>query len=259
MDIQLDNPDLIPESISQDLDRHRSTLESENYLENMVSFHAIPQSTRYEMDALTSRSLRGLVARLEEYIHQNKLLSYHCTREPESGFFETIGVRVLDREAHQREFLSNYGHFFTDVELAAIQTAWQDYFADADQDKGRNGRIWFCLSPYLVINNGTEYFFDYYGGEAIHKPLHRLTSVMEKLSRIGNPVVVETRLDPNELRAFNPFAIDILSHYHRRINPSAHIYSVEGKMLRDIRPDEIIRVIPKDEFFAAHRPRWTNS
>lgn len=237
MQIRLDDPRFIPESLNQALKKEWSALQSAEY-----------------METLTERDpFRNIAIRLETFIRENHIVGYHCTKEPSRGYFLENGLRILDREAHQREFLATHGNLFSEMELEAIQSAWASYFPGM-QDSARNGILWFCLSPYLVVNDGTAYFFEYYGGEAVHMPLDNMPEIMNKLRTLGLAVVVEVRIDPNELHALGdfPLALNALSHYHRLANPLAYIHSREGYLNRDVRPDEIVRVVLKNDFFSQY-------
>lgn len=235
--IQLDDPKFIPQALRQKLDDEISVLQSEDFMETLTA----------------QEPFRSIALQLEAFIRGNTIIGYHCTREPSSGFFLQNGLLALNREAHQAEFLATYGTDFSQAEIDAMRRAWTSYFS-GHQDQGRNGLLWFCLTSYLVVNGGTECFFEYFGGEAIHMPLDDMPKVMEKLRRIGHPTVVEAAIDPNELITSGefPLALNALSHYHRLTNPSAYIHSREGHLTRNIRPDEILRVVPQQDFFAQH-------
>jgi len=234
MDIRLDDPSFIPISLKRELEQHWMILQSSEYMEELTR------------DGV----FRNIAMQLELFIQQNRVLGYHCTKEPISGHFLSTGLRTLDRVAHQTQFLETHGHLFSQHEKNVMRSAWESYFPGA-QDIGRNGLLWFCLSAYLVVNNGTKYFFNYFGGEAIYMPLLNHPLILEKLRKIGSPVVVEVRLNPNELKTLGefPFALNALSHYQKSVNPSAYIHSREGHLKRNVTPEEITQIIPKDKFF----------
>ncbi|MCR4277563.1 MAG: hypothetical protein NUV85_00935 [Candidatus Berkelbacteria bacterium] len=196
---------------------------------------------------------RSIADDLEEFISQHSVIGYHCTKEPESGYFEMSGLRVLDRQRQQTEFLERFGHRFSEEELSQIQQDWNAFFP-GQQDGCRNGTLWFCLAPDQVIDSGTERFFTYFGGEAVYAPITQRPSIEEKLRAIGNPVVVEVSIAPRELQTFSrvPFAINALSLFHRRLNPEAFVHGREGYLKRSVEPSEIIRVRPQPSFFAAY-------
>ena len=243
MDIRLDAPHLIPSSFRCKLKQHESLLKSCDYMEEILG-----ESSVYEVS-----SVRGIAERFEKFVHANTVLGYHCTKEPKPGYFLNHGLHALDRESHQTEFLSLYGSHFSTEEREAIDDAWSSYFPGG-QDEGRNGRLWFCMSAHAVIHDHTSRFFEYFGGEAIWKPLLGHSDIAAKLRTLGKPVVVEVRISPEELTTFRqlPFARDAFSHYHRQVNPSAFIDSLEGYISRCVTSQEIVRIVPKDDFFAEH-------
>ncbi len=160
---------------------------------------------------------------------------------------------MLDGKRHRERFLEEFGNRFTVDEKNRLEQGWEAYFPSL-QDLLREGRIWFCMSRYLVVNErrGTENFFRFFGGEAVFKPFMHDGSnadIAGRLEQIGSPVVVEVMIDPNEVHSRQSFGMDLLSHYHRTVNPEAHIFSSEGYIGRDCRPDEILAVRSKEEFF----------
>lgn len=232
--LRIDSYDDWPSSITRRLETHQGMLLSSEFMENLIS----------------SQPFRGIAEDLERFIRENRVVGYHCTKEAEPGFFEKNGLRVLNRKQHQTEFLVQYSHLFSPEELTQIQQDWEDYFP-GPQDSGRNGLVWFCLAPDQVVGHGTGRLFRYFGGEAIYMPLTRRPSIAAKLEAIGNPVIVEASIDPNELHTFCelPFALNALSLFHRTKNPEAYIHSREGFLERNVSPDEVLQVTPKDVFF----------
>lgn len=134
-----------------------------------------------------------------------------------------------------------------------MKSAWASYFPGL-QDRGRNGLLWFCLAPDQVVGDGTERLFEYFGGEAIYMPLVQVTTVAAKLRAMGDPVIVEIAIAPNELHTFSehPFATNSLSLYHRRVNRNACIHAREGYLTRDVSPNEIVRVVKRAMFFSEY-------
>jgi hypothetical protein len=128
---------------------------------------------------------------------------------------------------HQGEFLQRYRHRFTNDEVAEIEAAWHSRFVKGGQTPHRNGRIWFCLSRSLVRSEGTEPFFQYFGGESVFMPLKRHEAISRKLKGIGNPVVVEVSIAGEDERNHLTMAKEVLSVFHRSLRPDAHPWSAE--------------------------------
>jgi len=210
-------------------------------------------ANEYMESLIESEPFFSIAEELEAFIRQHKVVGYHCTKEPQPEFFKTHGLRVLNRASHQAEFIERFGSHFSAEELTQIQESWSAYF-EGQQDRCRNGLLWFCLAPDQVVGSGTERFFAYIGGEAVYVPITHHTSIEKKLRAIGSPVVVEVAIDPKELHTFShvPFAINTLSLFHQRQNLAAYIHGREGYMVRHIEPTEIVRVTSQPSFFLAH-------
>lgn len=96
--------------------------------------------------ARTHPELRRIEDELEAHLQALTLKAYHCTREPEKGFFARRGLRLTSLQLHQAEFLAYYGARFTDEEREDIKRAWADYFSTAAPwGVGRDGMVWACL------------------------------------------------------------------------------------------------------------------
>jgi hypothetical protein len=232
--IRLDDVSAIPTLLQAGLAKHTKLLRKVQSVESLFE----------------SGPIREIAEKLHRHVYSRPVLSYHCTKEPTSGFYRANGLRILDRREHQNEFLDRYGSLFTENELAQIREAWNGYFSRR-QDRSRNGRIAFCFTPYLVINNGTEVFFRYFGGEAVFKPLTRYKSIMAKLESIGNPVVIvfSYRLDATEPFTHLSVANTLLSHYHRTLNTDALVLSKQGLRTTSVPNAEILASIPRAKFF----------
>jgi hypothetical protein len=196
---------------------------------------------------------RSILEDLEAHIWTQKIVGYHCTKEPEHGFFEACGLRILDRKSHQAEFLTNHSWRFTAKELEQIRQTWESYFP-GQQEKSRNGKIWFCLAPHQVVDGGAENLLTYFGGEAVYMPFRDGASIADKLSQIGNSVVVEAAIVPSDLKTFstNALAKNSLHLFHWHLNPEVVLSGYEGFVSRAILAEEIIQVTPRDSFFSAH-------
>jgi len=240
--IQLEKSNWWPQETLDQVIAHQDALLSCNFMENLIKVEPF----------------RTIANELDIFIRKNRLLVYHCTKEPEEGYFQSQGLRILDLDQKQSEFLRRFGARFTSQELAELQEAWSSYFKGA-QRTSRNGKIWFCFAPDQVVDeSGTKYLFAYFGGEAVSMPIRDGISIAEKLRAIGAPVVVETSVDPNDIHTFSqvPFAINSLSIFHQSVNPEATIHGREGYLSRNVSPSEIVAVTPKDRFFSTHSSNY---
>ena len=191
--------------------------------------------------------LRSIADALAEHLRGQRIQGYHCTREPEPGYFAAHGLRATNLAEHQAEFLRLFGHHFTPDETAYMRGQWLAYF-DAGQKRGREGRVWACLTRELAISHGTESFFKAYGGEAIHMPLADNSSAMKKLMKLGEPVVVEVALPGDRIRTYCEMAWCAISYHHRRLNPDAFPMEAEACLLDSIPSVDVLASTPLRNF-----------
>lgn len=186
--------------------------------------------------------VRPLVADLEEHLRALPVRGYHCTREPVPGYFARRGLRLTDVEAHQQEFLRAFSDRFTSSELADMKSAWGSYFVGTGQTRGRNGRLWFCLTEATARSDGTQVFFEHFGGEAIFMPLKRHPTITAKLGAIGSPVIVEVRLLPGAPSKHLSLALPLLSAYHITRRQDASPWLAETYIQQPVQPQDIVKV-----------------
>lgn len=230
--IRLEDPFALPAHLRKTLETLRPLLLKERFFESILRRPPIAE----------------IVEELEAHLSACEIHAYHCTREPYPGFFEHHGLRLTDIKSHQAEFLVTHGHLFSTSQLSAVQRRWQAYFGSGGQAKSRNGRIWACLSRSLLRDPGVEGFFQYYGGEAIYKPLLMEPEIVAILASIGRPVVVEIAMAANQLKAYGPLAHTAISQYHKSVRPDAWAYTSEACCRVPIPPEKVIRVTPRTEF-----------
>lgn len=230
--IRLESPNALPLEICERLEEHKQLFQQSEYLESVIEHSAVS----------------AIAEDLENYLRQQRIVGYHCSKEPYEGFFAERGLRTTDVLAHQQEFLSMFGNRFTSDERAEMESVWHSYFIEDHQRKYRDGLIWTCLSRSLVKTHGTETFFRFFGGEAIFMPLQEHDTIADKLESIGTPVVVEVVLSGDSLTAYYPMSRTVLSQYHLRINPNASPVQSEAKTQKSIPPENVIRVTPLAAF-----------
>lgn len=230
--LQLESPEALPAEFIQRLARHEALFQQCATLDGV----------------LEERGVRQIAADLDEFLRQQWIHGYHCTKEPWPGFFAGRGLRVTDVAAHQEEFLAGFGDRFSPEEVAAMRAAWNGYFVAGRQARIRDGLVWACLTRSLVLTGGTEPFFELFGGEAISMPLKDHPTIEPKLRELGTAVVVEVALPGSELKANYDMSRPVLSRYHAGIRPGAHIDESEGRMRCAVPPEGIIRVTPLSDF-----------
>lgn len=60
--------------------------------------------------------------------------------------------------------------------------------------------------------------------------------------------VAEFAVPANHFHSFQPLAYQVLSRFHRTVNPQARLYPIEGRVLRAVAPEEVLRVTPRERF-----------
>lgn len=233
MQICLDSPDVIPSSISS----------------RLAEFHHVFVTTNSWDSARKWPGLAGLEIELEHYLRNQQIAAYHCTKEPRPGFFKQRGLRLTDLKAHQEQFLNEYGHLFSEAEVATMRFEWEQTFHRNPRARlARNSVIWVCLTKTLANSQGVAPFFTYFGGEAIYWSVLRHAAIAEKLARIGEPVIVEVSIPAKNLLTYGSLAEFVLSRHHHRINPQAPALELEGRIVRPIPPDEVMQVVALSRF-----------
>ncbi len=230
--LQLESSEAMPSEIRARLAAHRQLFLSNGSIEAVLEDHA----------------MRQIAQDLEVFLGRQRIRAYHCTKEPEAGYFEAHGLRPTEVAHHQAWFLERFGHSFTPEQRCWLEAAWHDYFINEGQAKLRNGLIWACLTRRLVIEDGCESFFKYFGGEAISMVADADPEIAAILESIGRPVVVELAVEGSTLRAGYPMSLAVLSRHHRQLRPDARFFDSEGRWSVPVLPADIIKVTALDEF-----------
>ncbi len=237
--IRLDDPLSLPKHLLDAVRQFDSQFRSADYIDNLMD----------------DSGFLIFVEEIETFLRGNNILAYHCTKEICPGYFREKGLRPLNARQHINEFLKHFHDKLTPEQFRKFKTKCDDWLT-SETIPNREGKIWFCLSPYLVKDSGTKRFFSYFGGEALYGPFGQEQECLEILKEFGNPVVVKVIAPASDFKVFHQYAFtrDIISHYARLINPEYHIYSVEGYFSRAVRPDEIVDVYDKEVFWATFWP-----
>ncbi len=188
---------------------------------------------------LDSPELADIAGELDEMCFTDRVVGFHFTRGTGESINEQ-GLIVSTGADRRRVFLEQYGHLFTPAQRTAIEQSWSDYF-DRNQDRARDGKVWFTLTQEPLADGGADRLLTHYGGESIYMPLTELTDVAEVLRSIGTPMVVECSLDPHELRFLidRPCGTVWLSSYHCMVNPNANQHDLDVYSTKSIPPSWI--------------------
>jgi hypothetical protein len=233
----LDDPHSWPKHITQQLKKRSVT--------------KLLRQNRSIRDIRDEWDIRCMFADVQEYAQSHGMAAYHCTKQvPERPFSQT-GLKVLHLEEHHRDLLETMRRHRLDLgedyweRVRDILVKWRV------GEEAREGRLDFCARQCLVVDDGTDKFFKYYGGEAGYMPfiygLH--PDVEEILERIGEPVVVEVRLRPSDLLAWQDSpGPALVGHYAHLINPDFLDEDYVTQIQSNVEPRDIIRVYPHAEF-----------
>lgn len=228
---------------------------------SLESSYSIPPELALRLEAYRAHFLRhefldevlkhppiGRIAQeLDEYLKQQAILGYHCTKEPSAGYFETNGLRLTDVSKQQKEFLEKFHCEFSSTEIEIIKNSWEEYYSPT-QVAGRSGLVWMVLSRSSVGSAGTDAFFRYFGGECVYKPLLRNAEITEKLEGIGRAVVVEVAIPGHLLKAHYGMSKCVLSIFHKTVRPDAHLYRSDASSRTGVPPSAVLKVTPRSEF-----------
>jgi hypothetical protein len=230
--LKLEAPEALPSDLRAALVPHRDV-----FLAN-----------RFVDQVLEDRDVRAIGEELESFLAAQPIYAYHCTKEPEPGYFAANGLRLTDVEAHQAWFLERFGGRFTDTQRDWLRSAWHDYFVKQGQAKLRNNLIWACLTRSLVRDDGCEPFFDYFGGEAVSMVADARPDIASILKSIGRPVVVEVAVHGGRLRAGHPMSYAVLSRFHHALRGDAWLFESAAHWPQPVPPLDVLAVTPLEEF-----------
>ena len=188
--------------------------------------------------------------RVEDYVKKSDVIGYHCTKElPTKPFLET-GLRTLSFPLHHEDFRSIV-KTHKDVDENLYQHIDSELSNWENNHTGfRENQLWFCMTRDLVLQSGTDKFFQYYGGEAVYLPFLNDEQVKPILESVGEPVVVEVKISNSNFTVFKEWAFgrELVSCFAITHNPDFFIEGLEGYVCENISPEEIIAVHPYDEF-----------
>jgi hypothetical protein len=230
--LKLEDPAAIPARLRRELDAHCDLFAQYEYVDQVERAHS---------------DIQRILTQLQQHLLTKRIHAYHCTREPEPGYFRANGLRVVDLREHRREFVETFGHRVTNAEREELYRQLESPIERIDLD-GRNGMIWACLSRSIVIDHGTEEFFTYFGGEALRKWWDAAPIILPLLASVGQPVIIEASFPASGLNSYCNLAKTVLSQYHRTIRPDAYDHACEGFLRQPVPPQDVIAVTPMADF-----------
>jgi hypothetical protein len=230
--LKLESPDALPAELRVALARYTDVFLANTFIDRV----------------LENAAIRAIGEELERFLAAQHIHAYHCTKEPDPGYFQASGLRLTEVAVHQAWFLEQFGPRFTEAQRQWLQTAWDQYFVKEGQAKLRNGLLWACLSRSLVADEGCEPFFEYLGGEAISMVADANRGVASVLRAIGRPVVVEVAVLGGRLKASYPMSYSVLSQYHVGLRADARLFESEARWRHAVSPSDILAVTPLERF-----------
>ena len=237
--LRLDQPDGLPSEL----------------VDRLASLPREVLDLEYMDHVLQHATARQLAGDIEVVVHASHVRAYHCTRLLDPSRVRSEGLRILDVDTHTRVTLAT----IRDQVPVDARMGFDQLLARGmpkDERGGREGVVWFCMSPYLVMQHGTEDFFRFLGGEAIYRQFERGHPCLAALEDLGEPTVVEVAIPARDFATFRefPFARDIMSHALAARGGAAAVDSLDAPLRRSVRPDEVVRVYRKQEFCAEYGP-----
>lgn len=184
-------------------------------------------------------AIASLIKDIDHFCSENMVIGVHYTRAIPDDIL-THGLRPRSGEEIREQFLSRFRHMFNPDEIVAIKAAWASYY-DKRARSSRDHRIWFNFTCNALKNGGADLLLKYYGGEQVYFCIDELPGVGEKLSSIGQPLIVKCALLPAEVRTFidYPWGTIAVSTYHKHINPDAYQTDQDGHQTVPVPPDRI--------------------
>jgi len=235
--LRLDQPDGLPSEL----------------IDRVASLPRDVLDLEYMDHVLQHPTARQLAADIEVVVRASDVRAYHCTRLLNPSRVRSEGLRILDVVTHTHVTLAAIrDHVSVEARMGFDQLLAQEM--PEDERRGREGVVWFCMSPYLVMQGGTEDFFRFLGGEAIYRQFERRHPCLTALAELGVPAIVEVVIPAREFVTFRefPFARDIMSHALAARGGAAALDPLEARLSRSVRPEEVVRVYGKQEFWAEY-------
>lgn len=186
---------------------------------------------------LENANIIQLVHQIDAFCLSNLIYGYHYTRASRESILK-YGLLVRSGETIRNEFLSQYRHIFTQIELNIIESNYLKFNNDQNKETRDNLVFFNFINDY----SGTDDLLGYFGGEQVYSPIRNYPSLLYKLSKIGTPLTVKCKLNPNDLNTFidKPWGKICVSSYHSKINSLVyHICDQDGYQYVPVNPENI--------------------
>ncbi len=202
--------------------------------------HFRQQDYLEELEGITE--IGELIAEINEYCENNRVLGIHYTRAlPEE--IERRGLLVRSGTEIRELFLKRHGHLFSVQEKTDMEAAWKNH--TTKQAHIRDNRIWFNFTREALNHSGADLLLKNYGGEQVYFSIRDLPGIAEKISSIGEPLIVECSLNPREVKTYktHPWGSIAVSSYHCSVNPRApQQFDQDGSQTVPVLPEHVVKV-----------------
>lgn len=202
----------------------------------------IYRSTIYLCDEIDDDpDLKETAIAINEFCIKHEVKGYHYTRAfPDE--IRTKGLLCRTGEEIRNEFLLNHADIFTGAELQEVKEIWAQYFK-GNQVKARDCRVYFNATKYAMNGPGSASLLGHFGGEQIHMPLNSRPELIEKLTALGEPLLVTFKTKGDIRRALDYegyWGTVALSTYHRMVNSEADRHDVDAFRTEAVLPCDIL-------------------
>lgn len=164
--------------------------------------------------------------------HDAYVVAHHCCKGFEDDYNQ-YGIKPLlisERIDFVKDALRLHGLSSSDLEH--FENRVRSYLTNG-QVEGREGKVSFCLNKKLFEDDGCDYFFKYFGGEAMYRAFEGETNckILKSLTEIGYPLIISCKLNFSEIEQFSQ---DNIVNF---INGSSQ--SCEASVTVPVKPDQI--------------------
>lgn len=213
----------------------------ERFIARLEAFDGVCVEIEFSEKLVEIPEIADLVSEINNYCESNRIIGYHYTRaDPEQ--IRKNGLLVRSGKEIRETFLVNYGHLFREDEREEMKRSWAECFHEChSQPQSRDYRLFFNFTQKGVEEGGAEPLLSFFGGEQINMCFDNDSSIMKKLSSLGEPLILRCVLNPSDVHAFieNPWGKIAVSSYHLSKNPRAYRIDQDGYQLVPVPPDDI--------------------
>ena len=213
-----------------------------NQVELFKSFNSIEELIMHS-------TINSIISDIDKVCLSNQIIGYHFTNAIPSDFEEN-GLKIRTGEEIRQDFIRRFFHLFEDDEQSEILNIWKESYNPVIRES-RDNKVFFNFTLLGLESRDAEDLLKYYGGEQIYfylvngEPSKVKQSIGLKLTRIGEPLIIKSILNPNKVNTFinQPWGKIAISTYHRKVNIYGSEVDQDGYiLLSDISDPEKIKI-----------------